>query len=87
MKWTQRLTDFFATSLQRKLMLAMTSIVTLVMLTFGFIQVYTQRQNAISELEARATRTANLLAQTVALPLWSVSVSRTNSRKASSIRP
>ena len=72
MKWTQRLTNFFATSLQRKLLLVVTVVVTLVMIAFGFYLVNSQRQTASTELEDRATRTADLLAQTTALPLWNI---------------
>lgn len=72
MKWIQRLIDLFATSLQRKLMLVITIIVTLVMIIFGVLLFYTQRQTLTSELEARATRTVDLLAQNIALPLWNV---------------
>jgi GAF domain-containing protein/HAMP domain-containing protein len=72
MKWTQRLINFFATSLQRKLLLVVTVVVTLVMIAFGFYLVNSQRQTASTELEDRATRTADLLAQTTALPLWNI---------------
>ncbi len=72
MKWTQRLTNFFATSLQRKLLLVVTVVVTLVMIAFGFYLVNSQRQTASNELEDRATRTADLLAQTTTLPLWNI---------------
>jgi putative methionine-R-sulfoxide reductase with GAF domain len=72
MKWTQQIANFFTTSLQRKLMLAITMIVTLVMIAFGFYLINTQRQTATTELEGRATRTVDLLAQTISLPLWNV---------------
>ncbi len=72
MKRTQRLTNFFATSLQRKLLLVVSVVVTLVMIAFGFYLIETQRQTTSTELEGRATRTANLLAQTTALPLWNI---------------
>lgn len=72
MKWTQRLIDFFAISLQRKLLLAITSIVAIVVIGFGVYLIITQRQRATTELQDRATRTVNLLSQTVALPLWNI---------------
>jgi GAF domain-containing protein/HAMP domain-containing protein len=74
MKWTQRLTDFFVTSLQRKLMLAMSMVVTLAMIAFGFYLVNAQRQTKTAELEGRATRTINLLTQTITQPLWNVDI-------------
>jgi GAF domain-containing protein/HAMP domain-containing protein len=72
MKWTQRLVDFFATSLQRKLLLAITAIVTLAIIGFGVYLINTQRQRATAELQARATRTVELLSETIALPLWNI---------------
>jgi GAF domain-containing protein/HAMP domain-containing protein len=72
MKWIQRLTDFFSTSLQRKLMLAVGMLVTLLMIVFGLYLINTQSQSASTELEGRAVRTANLLAQSTALSLWNV---------------
>jgi GAF domain-containing protein/HAMP domain-containing protein len=70
MKWIQSIIKFINTSLQLKLMLVMSMVVTLTMLAFGFILINTQHQSATHELENRATRTANLLAQNIALPLW-----------------
>ncbi len=72
MKWTQQISDFFVTSLQRKLLLAITTIVTVVMVGFGYYLVTSQRQTRIAELEDRATRTVDLLAQTLASPLWNI---------------
>ncbi len=74
MTWTQRLTNYFATSLQRKLILVMTLVVTLAMLAFGVFLVNNQLQDATTELEGRATRTVDLLSQTAALPLWNVDI-------------
>jgi GAF domain-containing protein/HAMP domain-containing protein len=74
MKWTQRLVDFFAISLQRKLLLAITTIVAIVLIGFGIILISTQRQRAAAELQDRATRTATLLSQTVALPFWNIDI-------------
>ncbi len=72
MKWLQRLTKFFMISIQRKLMLVMSMVVALAMIIFGAYLINTQRQTATTELEDRATRTVDLLAQTIALPLWNV---------------
>lgn len=72
MMWIQRLTDFFLTSLQRKLILVMTLVVTLAMIAFGAYLVNTQRQTATTELTNRATRTVDLFAKTISLPLWNV---------------
>jgi putative methionine-R-sulfoxide reductase with GAF domain len=68
----KRIIDFFATSLQRKSMLAVSVLVTLVMTGFGVYLINSQRQNATTELEGRATRTVNLLVQTTALPFWNL---------------
>jgi putative methionine-R-sulfoxide reductase with GAF domain len=68
----KRLTDFFATSLQRKLMLAVTAIVSLVMIVLGFYLGNNQLQTAYSELEGRANVTTNLLAKSTALLLWNI---------------
>ena len=70
--WIERFTNFFATSLQRKLMLVVAIVVSLVMAAFGIYLITAQRQTLSAELEGRATRTANLLAQTAALPLWNI---------------
>jgi GAF domain-containing protein/HAMP domain-containing protein len=72
MMWIQSLANFFLTSLQRKLILVMTLVVTLAMIAFGAYLVNTQRQTATAELTSRATRTVDLFAQTISLPLWNV---------------
>lgn len=72
LKWTQHLADFFATSIQRKLMLAVSILVTVLMIVFGSILINIQRNIASTELEDRATRMANLLSETTALPLWNI---------------
>jgi GAF domain-containing protein/HAMP domain-containing protein len=72
MKWTQSLTDFFAISLQRKLLLAVMTIVTLAIIGFGGYLINSQRERATTELQDRASRTVDLLSQTVALPLWNI---------------
>ena len=70
--WTQRLTSFFSTSLQRKLMLAIIFLVSLVMTAFGLYLINAQSQTASTELEGRAARTADLLSQSTALLLWNI---------------
>jgi len=72
MKWIQRLIKFIVTRLQIKLILVMSMVVALATIAFGFYLISTQRQSKTLELENRAARTVNLLAQTVALPLWNV---------------
>jgi GAF domain-containing protein/HAMP domain-containing protein len=72
MLWITRIIDFFSTSHQRKLLLVVAGVVTLVMGAFGIYLVYNQGQIAATELEGRATRTATLLAQTTALSLWNL---------------
>lgn len=72
MKWIRRIYKFIVTRLQLKLMLVMSTVVTLAMIGFGFYLFTTERQTKTVELEQRANRTVNLLAQTVALPLWNV---------------
>jgi len=76
----KRLADFFATSLQRKLLLVVTVVVTLLMIVFGFYLINIQHQNATAEIEGRATRMADLLAQTIALPLWNVDADSINAQ-------
>lgn len=66
------LVGFFANSLQRKLMLAITVLVTVVMGVVGIYWVNSQRQNASAELAARATQMAGLLGKTLAGPLWDI---------------
>jgi len=66
------LTDFFAVSLQRKLLLPITAIVLVSMLVMGIYWGETQRRNAVADLEARATLITNLMAQNLGVPMWNV---------------
>lgn len=72
MKWIRPIIKFIVTRLQLKLILVMSMVVTLATIGFGSYLYSTERQSKTLELEQRATRTVNLLAQTVALPLWNV---------------
>lgn len=69
----RRLIVFFTQSLQRKLIVALMLVVGVVMGAVGVIWVNNEQQQATTELEARATRMAHLLAESAALPLWNFS--------------
>lgn len=64
--------NVFGASLQRKLLLVTTTVMTLFMLGFGLYLVRTQTQADSAKLEERARRTVELLAETTALPLWNI---------------
>jgi GAF domain-containing protein/HAMP domain-containing protein len=72
MNLSQRFGNFFSSSIQHKLVVVITVVVTIVLGGFGVYFVNSQRQDALSELGARATRTTKLLAETLSLPLWNV---------------
>lgn len=72
MKRPNKLVDFFATHLQRKLMLVVLLLVIPVMGGMSAYWATTQRQAASAELALRAERMASLLSQTLAPPLWNL---------------
>ena len=67
-----RVLDFVACSLQRKLVLALGTLVALVMLAVGAYWLATERASMSAGLKAQADRMANLLSKTVAEPLWNL---------------
>lgn len=72
MKNKNRIVDFFAINLQRKLLLL---VLVLVIPVMGGMSVYwgtTQRNAASTELRQRAGRMADLLSQSLAAPLWNL---------------
>jgi hypothetical protein len=58
--------------LQRKLILALGTLVTLVMLAVGTYWLSTERASMSVALQAQATRMADLLSKTIAEPLWNL---------------
>ena len=67
-----RVLDFVAGSLQRKLVLALGTLVALVMLAVGAYWLTTERDSMSAGLQAQANRMADLLSKTVAEPLWNL---------------
>ena len=67
-----RVLDFVASSLQRKLVLALGALVTLVMLAVGAYWLATERESMSAGLQAQANRMTDLLSKTVAEPLWNL---------------
>ena len=67
-----RVLDFVASSLQRKLVLALGTLVALVMLAVGAYWLTTERDSMSAGLQAQANRMADLLSKTVAEPLWNL---------------
>lgn len=67
-----RLRNFFNKSIQRKLLLVLTIVVTLTMIIFGIYLVNSQNESSRQEIENRAERTSKLLANTMALPMWNI---------------
>jgi PAS domain S-box-containing protein len=70
--WKTRFIAFLTASLQRKLMLALMALVTVVIGTAGIYLLSTQQKAALAGLEARATHMTNLLSKSLAGPLWNI---------------
>ena len=67
-----RVLDFVASSLQRKLVLALGTLVALVMLAVGAYWLATERASMSAGLQAQANRMTDLLSKTIAEPLWNL---------------
>ena len=67
-----RVLDFVASSLQRKLVLALGTLVALVMLAVGAYWSATERERMSAGLQAQANRMTDLLSKTAAEPLWNL---------------
>ncbi len=74
MKKNNRIVDFFAVRLQRKILLLILLLVIPVMSGMSAYWVTTQRRTASETLAARAERMAGLLSQTLAAPLWNLDI-------------
>jgi len=70
--WKTNLIAVLTSSLQRKLMLALMAIVTVVIGAGGIYLLSSQQQSASAGLEARAVYMASMLSKTLAGPLWNM---------------
>jgi PAS domain S-box-containing protein len=61
---------YLTASLQRKLMLTLITLITVVMGTFGFYLINNQQQSASERLEAHAVHMTNMLSKNLSLPMW-----------------
>ncbi len=63
---------FFAESLQRKLLLALTSLVSVIMIVVAAYWLNYQRRTSVAELKAYGNQMANVLAKACSTPMWNM---------------
>jgi len=65
---------YLTSSLQRKLMLTLITLITVVMGTFGIYLIDSQQQGASDKLEAHAVRMTNMLSKNLSAPMWDINL-------------
>lgn len=69
---TTNLLTFLTASLQRKLMIALMILVSIVLGAVGIYLLHSRQQSASAELEEHSAHITNLLSKTLAVPLWNI---------------